>query len=73
MTGVSSIYHRANADVPEGEEARRRNFEYRRHLWRAYGVAVLDPEETPDDIIRQAIINEAVALYGVRDVSREKH
>jgi hypothetical protein len=34
--------------------------------WRQQGVAVLRPEDVPDEWARQALINEANRLYGRR-------
>jgi hypothetical protein len=36
----------------------------RRAVWRTQGVVVLRPEDVRDDWTRQALINEAIRLYG---------
>jgi hypothetical protein len=38
----------------------------RRAAWRSQGVVVLRPEDVRDDWARQALINEANRLYGLR-------
>ncbi len=42
----------------------------RRRAWIEQGVAVLPLDAIRDDWTRQAIINEAVRLYGQREVTR---
>lgn len=42
----------------------------RRRAWLEQGVAVLPLEAISDDWTRQAIINEAVRLYGQREGTR---
>lgn len=64
--GVSSIYHRANADPPTGSEAQRRNHEAYAKAWHQRGLVVLDPETITDDWTRQAVINETEKQYGKR-------
>lgn len=66
MTGVSSIYHRANDTPPHGEEARRRNVEAMRDAWHKHGLIVIDPDTVLDDWTRAAFINEAIKQYGER-------
>jgi hypothetical protein len=63
---TSSIYHRANADPPQGEEARRRNREAYAKAWHQRGLVVIDPADVLDDWTRQAIENEANRQYGQR-------
>lgn len=65
--GISSIYHQANADPPQGAEATRRNRDACREAWQSYGLAVFDLNDIPDDWTRQAIENEANRLYGRRE------
>jgi hypothetical protein len=38
----------------------------RQAAWRQQGVVVLRPEDVRDDWTRQALINEAIRLYGWR-------
>jgi hypothetical protein len=38
----------------------------RRAAWRKQGVVVLRPDDVEDDWVRQALINEAIRLYGRR-------
>lgn len=66
MTRISSIYHRANPDPPEGAEAQRRNREAFAAAWRQRGLLVIYPEDIADDWHRQAAINIANEAYGQR-------
>ena len=42
-------------------------FAMRRAAWRKQGIAVLRVDDVRDDIIRQAVVNEATRLYGQRE------
>jgi hypothetical protein len=42
-------------------------FAMRRAAWRKQGIVVINPADVRDAIIRQALINEAVRLYGQRE------
>ena len=42
-------------------------FVMRRAAWRKQGIAVLRVDDVRDDIIRQAVVNEATRLYGQRE------
>lgn len=63
---TSSIYHRAHADPPTGAEAKARNHDACAAMWHRHGLAVIDPAEITDDWTRQAIISEAIRIYGQR-------
>ena len=63
---ISSIYHMANADAPQGSEAKRRNTKAMRELWQRMGVAVIDPNDINNDLDRQHLKNMAEKLYGKR-------
>lgn len=63
---ISPIYHQANDDPPEGEEAERRNLAARKAMWRDKGLLVVDPEDELDDFLRQYLINMGNKLYGRR-------
>jgi hypothetical protein len=41
----------------------------RRAAWRRQGIVVIRPADVRDEIIRQALINEATRLYGQREVA----
>jgi hypothetical protein len=41
----------------------------RRAAWRTQGIVVVRLADVRDEIIRQALINEATRLYGRRDVA----
>ena len=42
-------------------------FVMRRAAWRKQGIVVINPADVRDAIIRQALINEAIRLYGRRE------
>jgi hypothetical protein len=44
-------------------------FAMRRAAWRKQGIAVIRLADVRDEIIRQALINEATRLYGGREVA----
>jgi hypothetical protein len=44
-------------------------FAMRRAAWRKQGIAVIRLADVRDEIIRQALINEATRLYGRREVA----
>jgi hypothetical protein len=44
-------------------------FAMRRAAWRKQGIVVIKLGDVHDDIIRQALVNEATRLYGRREVA----
>jgi hypothetical protein len=44
-------------------------FAMRRAAWRKQGIAVIRLADVRDEIIRQALVNEATRLYGCRQVA----
>ncbi|MDG4601838.1 MAG: hypothetical protein P9C55_03640 [Defluviicoccus sp.] len=44
-------------------------FAMRRAAWRKQGIAVLRIDDVRDEIIRQAVVNEATRLYGQREIA----
>jgi hypothetical protein len=44
-------------------------FAMRRTAWRQQGIVVIRLADVRDDIIRQALVNEATRLYGQREVA----
>jgi hypothetical protein len=44
-------------------------FAMRRAAWRRQGIVVIRPADVRDEIIRQALVNEATRLYGTREVA----
>ncbi|MDS4011554.1 MAG: hypothetical protein RKK15_09155 [Defluviicoccus sp.] len=44
-------------------------FVMRRAAWRKQGIAVLRIDDVRDEIIRQAVVNEATRLYGEREMA----
>ena len=52
--------------TPPGEEEL---FAMRRAAWRKQGIVVIRLADVRDEIIRQALVNEATRLYGQREVA----
>jgi hypothetical protein len=44
-------------------------FAMRRAAWRKQGIVVLRAVDVRDELIRQALVNEATRLYGRREVA----
>ena len=44
-------------------------FAMRRAAWRKQGIAVIRPADVRDELMRQALVNEATRLYGQREVA----
>ncbi|MDG4574461.1 MAG: hypothetical protein P9C36_02655 [Defluviicoccus sp.] len=44
-------------------------FVMRRAAWRKQGIVVLRIDDVRDEIIRQAVVNEATRLYGQREMA----
>ena len=44
-------------------------FVMRRAAWRQQGIVVMRLADVRDDMIRQALVNEATRLYGQREVA----
>ena len=42
-------------------------FAMRRAAWKKQGIVVINPADVRDALIRQALINEAIRLYGQRE------
>ena len=55
--------------LPRPELAEDELFAMRRAAWRKQGIAVLRIDDVRDDIIRQALVNEATRLYGRREAA----
>jgi hypothetical protein len=68
---ISSIYQRANADPPRGEQAQQQTEAAKQRAWQEFGLLVVDPEDINDDWLRQALINTASKLYGRRKGRRK--
>ena len=51
--------------TPSDEEL----FAMRRAAWRKQGIVVLRVADVRDELIRQALVNEATRLYGQREVA----
>jgi hypothetical protein len=55
--------------LPETPPTEQELFAMRRAAWRRQGIVVIRPADVRDEIVRQAIINEATRLYGRREVA----
>jgi hypothetical protein len=55
--------------LPETPPTEQELFAMRRAAWRRQGIAVIRPADVRDEIIRQALVNEATRLYGQREVA----
>ena len=55
--------------LPEAAPTEQELFAMRRAAWRRQGIVVIRPADVRDEIIRQALINEATRLYGNREVA----
>jgi hypothetical protein len=53
--------------LPRAVASEEELFVMRRAAWRKQGIVVINPADVRDAIIRQALINEAVRLYGQRE------
>jgi hypothetical protein len=54
--------------LPQAAPTEQELFAMRRAAWRRQGIAVIRPADIRDEIIRQALVNEATRLYGQREV-----
>ena len=55
--------------LPEAAPTEQELFAMRRAAWRRQGIVVIRPADVRDEIIRQALVNEATRLYGQREVA----
>jgi hypothetical protein len=53
--------------LPRAVASEEELFVMRRAAWRKQGIVVINPADVRDAIIRQALINEAIRLYGKRE------
>lgn len=54
--------------LPDTAPTEEELFAMRRAAWRRQGIVVIRPADVRDEIIRQALVNEATRLYGQREV-----
>ena len=54
--------------LPETPPTEQELFAMRRAAWRKQGIAVIRLADIRNDIIRQALVNEATRLYGQREI-----
>ena len=55
--------------LPETPPTEQELFAMRRAAWRRQGIVVIRLADVRDEIIRQALVNEATRLYGQREVA----
>ena len=55
--------------LPEAAPTEDELFAMRRAAWRRQGIVVIRLADVGDEIIRQALVNEATRLYGKREVA----
>jgi hypothetical protein len=55
--------------VPRSAPTDEELFAMRRAAWRRQGIVVIRLADVRDEIIRQALINEATRLYGQREIA----
>ena len=55
--------------LPRSAPGEEELFVMRRAAWRQQGIVVIRLADVRDDIIRQALVNEATRLYGQRGVA----
>jgi hypothetical protein len=60
-----SLEQRLPRSLPTEDEL----FAMRKAAWRKQGIVVIRLADVRDEIIRQAIVNEATRLYGRREVA----
>jgi hypothetical protein len=55
--------------LPEAAPTEQELFAMRRAAWRRQGIVVIRPADVRDEIIRQALVNEATRLYGQKEIA----
>jgi hypothetical protein len=55
--------------LPEAAPTEEELFAMRRAAWRRQGIVVIRPADVRDEIIRQALVNEATRLYGQKEIA----
>ncbi len=55
--------------LPQSAPTEQELFAMRRAAWRRQGIVVIRLADVRDEIIRQALVNEATRLYGKREVA----
>jgi hypothetical protein len=55
--------------LPQSAPTEQELFTMRRAAWRKQGIVVIRPADVHDEIIRQALVNEATRLYGQREMA----
>ena len=55
--------------LPETPPTEQEMFAMRRAAWRRQGIVVIRLADVRDEIIRQALVNEATRLYGQREIA----
>ena len=65
----SNVRGSLDRHLPRSAPGEKELFVMRRAAWRQQGIVVIRLADVRDDIIRQAIVNEATRLYGQREVA----
>ena len=55
--------------LPQTAPTEQELFAMRQAAWRKQGIAVIRPADVRDELMRQALVNEATRLYGQREVA----
>ena len=65
----SNVRGSLDRHLPRSAPGEEELFGMRRAAWRQQGIVVIRLADVRDDIIRQALVNEAARLYGQREVA----
>ena len=65
----SELHGSLERHLPRSLPTEQELFAMRRAAWRKQGIIVLRIDDVRDEIMRQAIVNEATRLYGRRGVA----
>jgi hypothetical protein len=66
---LSEVRGSLERHLPQTAPTEQELFAMRRVAWRKQGIVVIRLADVRDDWIRQALINEAIRLYGRREVA----
>jgi hypothetical protein len=65
----SNVRGSLDRHLPRSAPGEEELFAMRRAAWRKQGIVVVRLADVRDEIIRQALVNEATRLYGRREVA----
>jgi hypothetical protein len=66
---LSEVRGSLERHLPQTAPTEQELFAMRRVAWRKQGIVVIRLADVRDDIIRQALVNEATRLYGRREMA----